>query len=77
MTEGVIVDINEGLAHVRLNRPEKRNALDAEMFDGAKASPWRSVPNSATTSLLTHSNMRTSSRGAAQTPFVPPSRERP
>ncbi len=34
MTDRVIVDICEGVAHVRMNRPEKKNALDAEMFDG-------------------------------------------
>jgi enoyl-CoA hydratase/carnithine racemase len=34
VTERVKVDLNEGVAHVRLNRPEKKNALDAGMFDG-------------------------------------------
>jgi enoyl-CoA hydratase/carnithine racemase len=32
--ERVRIECKEGVAHVRLNRPEKRNALDAEMFDG-------------------------------------------
>ncbi len=34
MTERVKLDIQDGVAHVRMNRPEKKNALDADMFDG-------------------------------------------
>jgi len=34
MTDRVLMDLNDGVAHVRLNRPEKKNALDAGMFDG-------------------------------------------
>lgn len=34
MEERVIVSIEDGIAHVRMNRPEKRNALDSGMFDG-------------------------------------------
>lgn len=30
----VRVDVEDRIAHVRLNRPEKKNALDGEMFDG-------------------------------------------
>lgn len=32
MTERVIVDIAGGIAHVRFNRPDKRNALDGDQF---------------------------------------------
>ena len=32
MSDRVIVEISGRLAHVRLNRPDKRNALDGEMF---------------------------------------------
>src|SRR5690349_7957744 len=32
MTDRVTVRLEEGVADVRLNRPEKRNALDSEMF---------------------------------------------
>jgi enoyl-CoA hydratase/carnithine racemase len=32
MSERVTVSINDGVADVRLNRPEKRNALDGQMF---------------------------------------------
>ena len=32
MSDRVLVDIDAGVADVRLNRPEKRNALDIEMF---------------------------------------------
>jgi enoyl-CoA hydratase/carnithine racemase len=32
MTERVTIEITSGVADVRLNRPEKRNALDAAMF---------------------------------------------
>jgi enoyl-CoA hydratase/carnithine racemase len=34
MTERVKVDLCDGVAHVRLNRPEKKNALDSGMFEG-------------------------------------------
>ena len=34
MINRVLVDSNEGVAHVRLNRPEKKNALDTGMFAG-------------------------------------------
>ena len=34
MTDRVKVDFDQGVAHVRLNRPEKKNALDAAMFEG-------------------------------------------
>ena len=34
MTERVKLSLNEGVAHVRLNRPEKKNALDGAMFEG-------------------------------------------
>ena len=32
MSERVIVDVEGGVAHVRFNRPDKRNALDGEQF---------------------------------------------
>ncbi len=32
MSDRVIVSINDGIAEVRLNRPDKRNALDGAMF---------------------------------------------
>src|SRR6185295_2420764 len=32
MTDRVTVSLDGGVADVRLNRPEKRNALDSEMF---------------------------------------------
>lgn len=37
MSERVPVEIEDGVAHVRMNRPEKMNALDADMFDGILA----------------------------------------
>ena len=33
MSERVRVEIKEGVAHVRLNRPEKRNGLDLPLFE--------------------------------------------
>lgn len=36
MTEGVLLSSSGGVAHVRLNRPEKKNALNGEMFDGIR-----------------------------------------
>ena len=32
MSDRVIVELVDGVANVRLNRPDKRNALDGEMF---------------------------------------------
>jgi enoyl-CoA hydratase/carnithine racemase len=32
MTERIVVEVNDGIAEVRLNRPDKINALDPEMF---------------------------------------------
>jgi enoyl-CoA hydratase/carnithine racemase len=32
MSDRVIVETRDGIAHVRLNRPDKRNALDGQMF---------------------------------------------
>ena len=34
MADRVKLEREGGIAHVRMNRPEKRNALDSEMFDG-------------------------------------------
>ena len=34
MSERVELEISDGVAHVRMNRPEKKNALDAGMFEG-------------------------------------------
>jgi enoyl-CoA hydratase/carnithine racemase len=33
MSDRVIVELDRGIANVRLNRPDKRNALDGEMFE--------------------------------------------
>ncbi|HAS11422.1 MAG TPA: enoyl-CoA hydratase, partial [Acidimicrobiaceae bacterium] len=32
MSDRVQIDVADGLAHVRLNRPDKMNALDGAMF---------------------------------------------
>lgn len=32
MSDRVLIDISDGIAHVRFNRPDKRNALDGEQF---------------------------------------------
>ncbi len=37
MSDRVQVESDEGVAHVRMNRPEKKNALDSGMFDGLLA----------------------------------------
>jgi len=37
MSERVLVSLEDGVAHVRLNRPEKKNALDSGMFEGLVA----------------------------------------
>jgi len=39
--ERVVVDIREHVAHVRLNRPDKRNGLDLAMFDALVAAGVR------------------------------------
>lgn len=36
MNDRVLVDIQEGIAHVQLNRPEKKNALNDEIFEGLR-----------------------------------------
>jgi enoyl-CoA hydratase/carnithine racemase len=33
MSDRVLIDVDQGVAHVRLNRPDKLNALDPQMFD--------------------------------------------
>ena len=37
MSDRVTVELDEHVAHVQLNRPDKRNALDEGMFDGVLA----------------------------------------
>jgi enoyl-CoA hydratase/carnithine racemase len=37
VTDRVRLECDGGVAHVRLNRPEKKNALDADMFEGILA----------------------------------------
>jgi enoyl-CoA hydratase/carnithine racemase len=39
--ERVLVTVEDGIAHVLLNRPEKKNALDAGMFEGLLAAADR------------------------------------
>jgi enoyl-CoA hydratase/carnithine racemase len=34
MSDGVIIEAAEGVAHVQLNRPEKKNALNQPLFEG-------------------------------------------
>jgi enoyl-CoA hydratase/carnithine racemase len=36
MSQKVRVSIDEGVAHVELNRPEKKNALDSDLFEGLR-----------------------------------------
>jgi enoyl-CoA hydratase/carnithine racemase len=36
MSERIRVTIDSGIAHVLLNRPEKKNALDGDMFEGLR-----------------------------------------
>ncbi len=37
MSDAVIIEINGGVCEVRLNRPDKRNAVDTEIMDGLLA----------------------------------------
>jgi len=37
LTDRIQVEIDGGVAHVLLNRPEKKNALDGDMFEGLRA----------------------------------------
>jgi enoyl-CoA hydratase/carnithine racemase len=41
MTERVLIDVQDHVAHVRLNRPEKHNGLDPQMFDAVIAAGER------------------------------------
>ncbi|MBW2313914.1 MAG: crotonase/enoyl-CoA hydratase family protein [Deltaproteobacteria bacterium] len=37
MSDRIVIERDGGVAHVRLNRPEKRNALDGDMMDALRA----------------------------------------
>lgn len=37
MTNAVLVNYDNGIADVRINRPEKRNAIDSEVIQGLLA----------------------------------------
>lgn len=41
MSDRVLVDVQDHVAHVRLNRPDKRNGLDIPMFEGIIAAGQR------------------------------------
>ena len=43
MSERVTIDVADGVCHIRLNRPEKLNALDKEMFEGLIACGERAI----------------------------------
>ncbi|MEM6641177.1 MAG: enoyl-CoA hydratase, partial [Pseudomonadota bacterium] len=39
MSDRLLIDVHEGVAHVRLNRPDKLNALDMAMFEALAEAP--------------------------------------
>ena len=41
MPDAVLIEIDNGVADIRLNRPEKRNAVDSEIIDGLFAAMGR------------------------------------
>jgi enoyl-CoA hydratase/carnithine racemase len=52
MSERVKIDIHDGVADVRMNRPEKMNALDQPMFDGLVEAGMELAQNNAVRSVV-------------------------
>ena len=52
MTDRVNVECRESVAHVRLNRPEKKNALDAGMFQGLLSAARRIASDSSVRAVV-------------------------
>jgi len=52
VSDRVTVEIEAGIAHVQLNRPEKKNALDEGMFDGLLAAARGLAENSAVRAVV-------------------------
>jgi enoyl-CoA hydratase/carnithine racemase len=54
MSERVIVDIDNHVATVTLNRPEKKNAVDFDMFDGIRAAARRLADEPSVRAVVLH-----------------------
>jgi len=58
VTDKVIVTIEDRVAEIKLNRPEKFNALDLETFDGLAAAADRAGSESAVRAVVLHGEGR-------------------
>jgi enoyl-CoA hydratase/carnithine racemase len=56
MSERVIVELVDGVAEVRLNRPDKKNALDAEMFEGLLTAAHRLADDASVRAVILTGN---------------------
>ncbi len=54
MSERVQLTVDNGVATVRMSRPEKRNALDAEMFEGLIRTGERIINDPSVRSVVLH-----------------------
>ena len=54
MSERVQLSIDNAVATVRMSRPEKRNALDADMFDGLIRTGERIIANNSVRAVVLH-----------------------
>jgi enoyl-CoA hydratase/carnithine racemase len=54
MTERVIVDVDNHVATVTLSRPEKKNAVDFDMFDGIRAAAEQLRVDSSVRAVVLH-----------------------
>jgi enoyl-CoA hydratase/carnithine racemase len=52
MTDRVLLSVEAGVAHVRLNRPDKRNGLDLAMFDALVATGERVAADRAVRAVV-------------------------
>lgn len=54
MSERVLTTIDNGVAHVKLSRPDKRNGLDMDMFEGIIAAGDAIIANHAVRAVVLH-----------------------
>ena len=64
MSERVQLTIDNHVATVRMSRPEKRNALDAEMFDGLIRMGKRIIADKSVRAVVLHGKAKPSAPGS-------------
>lgn len=70
MTGRVVVTIADGVAEVRLNRPDKMNALDPGMFDGLLAAAERLAGDASLRAVVLHGEGRAFCAGLDMASFA-------